>query len=93
MIVCCWAYSKQRGYSFSRGVVIFLFTIKKKLSFPYRKRRSMKKASSSSSVSQDDSSKKFFKLMGNAILLASIQASIGSVDIPALVLPKAMQVI
>jgi hypothetical protein len=49
----------------------------------------MKKASS---VSQDDS-KKFFKLMGNAILLASIQASIGSVDIPALVLPKAMQVI
>lgn len=32
------------------------------------------------SVSQDDSSKRFFKLMGNAILLASIQASIGSVE-------------
>lgn len=44
-------------------------------------------------VQSDDSSKKFFKLMGNAILLASIQASIGSVDISALVLPKAMQVI
>ena len=27
-----------------------------------------------------DSSKRFFKLMGNAILLASIQASIGSVE-------------
>lgn len=38
----------------------------------------MKKISSSSF--QDDSSKKFFKLMGNAILLASIQASIGSVE-------------
>jgi hypothetical protein len=37
----------------------------------------MKKASS---IPSDDSSKKFFKLMGNAILLASIQASIGSVE-------------
>lgn len=42
--------------------------------------------------SQDDH-KKFFKLLGNAILLASIQASIGSVGISALVLSKAMQVI
>lgn len=31
-------------------------------------------------MAQDESSKKFFKLMGNAILLASIQASIGSVE-------------
>lgn len=30
--------------------------------------------------SKDDSHKKLFKLMGNAILLASIQASIGSVE-------------
>ena len=45
-------------------------------------------------VNQEDSYKRFFKLMGNAILLASIQASIGSVDdISALVLSKARQVI
>lgn len=45
-------------------------------------------------VHQEDSYKRFFKLMGNAILLASIQASIGSVDdISALVLSKARQVI
>lgn len=31
-------------------------------------------------VSDDEFSKKLFKLMGNAILLASIQASIGSVE-------------
>lgn len=58
--------------------LVWHFIVNKKNFFLFEKETIMKQSRPSSF--QEDH-KKFFKLMGNAILLASIQASIGSVDI------------